>query len=88
MIPLNETRRTMRWSLAVLTALALGPYSVPALAQSEKTTTQVVNLRHFRADASAEAYRRFVPVNGAQIMGGFGSPGDLIDNETGEIHHR
>jgi hypothetical protein len=47
-----------------------------------------VDPRHFRGEVSPQADKRFVPANGAQIMGGFAGPDDLIDNATGETRHR
>ncbi len=75
--------------VAVLAASVLAfSFVVPALAQSDVSTNRGVSARHFRGEASSQTDKRFVPANGAQIMGGFAGVDDLIDNATGETRHR
>lgn len=55
-----------------------------ATAQTGKTK---VDPRAMQAhmETTSQPSRSCVPVNGAQIIGGFGGAGDLIDVNTGEI---
>lgn len=77
----SETRQTKlsspflrAASMALLTVLAVGSASTPVMAQPNGRTTRVVNARQFRAEVSAEANKRFVPVNGARSWAALASP--------------
>jgi hypothetical protein len=68
-------------SVALATALALGT-GFAAHAQPDQVGQAAY--RHFRAGPGGT----FVPANGAEILGGFAGPGDLINTVTGETIHR
>ncbi|MCW2318557.1 hypothetical protein M2322_004126 [Rhodoblastus acidophilus] len=73
------------FTVAALTAtaiIALASSGVSAFAKSDRDNAKS---REYRAGYEAHAADRCVSPNGAQIMGGFAGPDDLIDSVTGQI---
>jgi hypothetical protein len=84
----GKPRRFGAAALAITTSVVLAASGFSAMAQSGKSSRHAAPLRELRAYATPYDSGRWVPVNGAQIMGGFGGPGDFINSVTGEIRPR
>ncbi len=85
---LNGARATINGAaLAILTTIALGATGVSAVADPMHYRRHSVNADEFLAHSSG-ALKYCVPVNGAQILGGFAGPDDRLDPATGDICNR
>jgi hypothetical protein len=76
-----------RGAYALLVTLAMG--SAPSLAYTDGASSYdgISTPRHYRSEMG-RAPRYCAPANGAQILGGFAGPSDLVDSVTGDICNR
>ena len=79
-----------RLTLAACAMLSLSSISQAAsFYYSDKAPHETMGApREARYDMPYGAFRRCLPATGAQILGGFASPHDWLDPDTGEICNR